>query len=107
MWALVIVCAALATLAGGTIKWSIRHLEAKEQECKDERKEDQSEFLKALAQRDTHMSALTATVQEMNVILVKHDEKMDVKHSIEVSTIARMAGEAAVEKYILENPKRG
>jgi hypothetical protein len=107
MWALVIVCGALATFTLGVINWGKNHLEKKEAEFKAERAEDQKQFLTALATRDSAMAArdahieqLTKAVQEMNVLLKHHHETMEAKHSVEAETIARLAGQAAVLEYI-------
>lgn len=98
MWALCVVCAALAGLAIAVIKWSVSQLEARETQFKAERKEDQRDFLSAL-------TSLTAQIKEMNKTLDAHVTEMRDKHAIEVGTIAKLAGESAVDKYISQQER--
>lgn len=103
IWALCIVCVALAGLAGGAIKWSLARLAAKESECKMERQEDQKSFLMALSGINSHLDAQTLVVRETHQLITEHHDAMTKAHNLETADIARLAGAAAVEKYRREN----
>lgn len=111
VWALSLVCGALAALVGGLLNWGKGYLEATEvkyenrlkamsDEAKADRMEDQKNFLTALAARDVTIQAQTLALQALTKTVVDHDNRMTDKHSIESETIARLAGEAAVSEYI-------
>ncbi len=58
-------------------------------ECRAQRKEDQTEFLVALAGKDATLQAHTKAIEALTGVVTKHDTDMRAAHEIELRSMIR------------------
>jgi ABC-type nickel/cobalt efflux system permease component RcnA len=73
------------------IRYFMREFEKERQLAREARREDQREFLLALANRDTAMAALAKEVREVSELLRQHHEAMVMQHTVDINRIIELA----------------
>ena len=64
-------------------------IKAERAECRAQRKEDQTQFLVALASKDATLSAHTKAIEALADVVTKHDIDMRAAHEVELRAMIR------------------